>query len=286
MTIDFHKMQALGNDFVIIECRYCENPGKLFEKDFITKISHRIYGVGCDQLVVFYRENCFVHSSFFNNDGSRAEICGNASRCLGKLMKRRYGIARFPMVAAGKDYDVQVNGDGSVSVNIGFPSAEASIIGLSGSINDPFNLDLERDLQITKEIFAGFHVLKVACLSVGNPHLAVFLDKMPPIEQVVEIGGLLSANDLFTNGVNVSFVTTNSEDVLEQCSFERGTGLTLACGSGACATTFLAIKNGLVKAKKVIVKQRGGSLTVVVNENATITQTGPADYVFSGRIDI
>ncbi|MDR1375847.1 MAG: diaminopimelate epimerase [Holosporaceae bacterium] len=284
MIVNFHKMQALGNDFVIIERNYSEE--KLFTKESIVTISHRLYGVGCDQMAVFYRENCFVHSSFFNNDGSEAEICGNASRCLGKLMKRFYGMQRFTIAAAGKDYDVLVNNDDTVSVNIGHPSFNGESIGLSKKIADPLNLSLEYDLQIGENFFPGCCVDGVACVSVGNPHLVMFLDEVPSLENVAKTGRILSSHALFSNGVNVSFAKVISDNLIEQSSFERGSGLTMACGSGACATAFLARECGLISARNVIVQQRGGNLSIVFEDDESVMQTGQAFYVFSGTLEL
>jgi diaminopimelate epimerase len=277
-------MQALGNDFVIVEHHYSEQ--KLFTKESIMAISHRLYGVGCDQMAMFYRENCFVHASFFNNDGGEAEICGNASRCLGKLMKRFYGMLRFTIVATGKDYDVQVNNDDTVSVNIGRPSIDGNSIGLSKKIADPLNISLKHDLQMEGKKFSKWGLNRMACVSVGNPHLVLFLDKMPPIEKVAEMGMVLSLHELFSNGINVSFVKIISDGLMEQSSFERGTGLTMACGSGACATAFLARELGLINGRSVVVRQRGGNLAIEFKEDESVMQTGPASYVFSGSIEL
>ncbi|MDR2068231.1 MAG: diaminopimelate epimerase [Holosporaceae bacterium] len=284
MIVNFHKMQALGNDFVIVEHRYSSR--KLFTRESIMAVSHRLYGVGCDQIVVFYRENCFVHASFFNNDGGEAEICGNASRCLGKLMKRFYGMLRFTIVAAGKDYDIQVNNDDTVSVNVGHPSFSGSAIGLSREVADPMHLSLTHDLQIEEKKISKWGVTEIACVSAGNPHLVLFLDKIPPLEKVAEIGKILSLHRLFSNGINVSFSKIISDSLIEQSSFERGAGLTMACGSGACATAFLAGKLGLINGRNVVVQQRGGNLFIEFKEDESIMQTGPAFYVFSGSIEL
>jgi diaminopimelate epimerase len=155
------------------------------------------------------------------------------------------------------------------------------------------NLNLKNDLKIDANLFSEFSILKIACISVGNPHLVIFLNEIPPLVKIAEIGEALSKNELFANGINVSFVKIISEDLIKQCSYERGSGLTLACGSGACATTFLANKCGLIKSNKVTVRQRGGDLSVVLNEDfvipgedRSISQTGPATYVFSGKIEV
>ena len=240
MMINFHKMQALGNDFVIIENRCSDDVQKLFDKNLLMHLSNRIYGIGCDQLVVFYRENCFIHAYFFNNDGSSAEICGNASRCLGKLMKKHYGISKFSMVAAGKDYDIQVNKDETVSVTMGLPSFKSSKIGLTKETDTPWSLDPKKDLNLDDETLSKLKLINAGCVSVGNPHLILFLEEIPTVNDIEKIGAFLSTHELFENDINVSFVKKISEDTIEQCSFERGTGLTLACGSGACATAALS----------------------------------------------
>ncbi|MDR2766067.1 MAG: diaminopimelate epimerase [Holosporaceae bacterium] len=286
MLIEFHKMQALGNDFVIIEHSCSSTTRRLFEKEFLVNISHRLYGVGCDQVVVFYRENCFIHAFFFNNDGSEAEICGNASRCLGKLMRDFYGMSQFALVAAERDYAVQVNHDSTVSVNMGRPTFKDSAIGFSKKVEDPLNLNPKNDLGLGPDTLHDVKVLRAAGVSVGNPHLAVFVEEIPQFQVVAEVGNLLSTNKLFENRVNVSFVKVLATDLLEQSSFERGTGPTLACGSGACASGFLARACGFTSGSEITVQQRGGTLLVAFNEDESITQTGTASYVFSGRIEL
>ena len=286
MVINFHKMQALGNDFVIIESRCGDDVTKFFDRKLLQRIGDRKYGIGCDQIVIFYRENCFIHAYFFNNDGSSAEICGNASRCLGKLMRSHYGIAKFSMIASGKDYDIQVNPDKTVSVTMCKPSFRENEIGLTKSIETPWDLDAESDLQMSNDDISQMKIVKISCVSVGNPHLILFVEKIPETKIVERIGAFLSTHPLFKNGINVSFVKIVSEDTAEQCSYERGTGLTLACGSGACATAAVAKKCNLLKGDDVVIQQKGGDLSIHHNENGTITQTGTATYVFSGIIEV
>jgi diaminopimelate epimerase len=190
------------------------------------------------------------------------------------------------MVAAGKDYSIQVNHDDTVSVNIGRPSIGKRVIGLSKEIANPLDLNLKIDLRIDDNLFAGLNVLRAACVSVGNPHLTVFVNEIPPVERVSEIGKILSINDLFANRINVSFAHVISDALIKQSSYERGTGITLACGSGACATAFLARKCGFVTGNKITVQQSGGALSIIFNDDESVMQTGKASYVFSGKITI
>lgn len=286
MIINFHKMHGLGNDFVIIENRCFDDVRKLFEPKLLRHLADRKYGIGCDQLVVFYRENCFIHAYFFNNDGSSAEICGNASRCLGKLMKTHYKISKFTMVADKKDYDIQVNSDETVSVTMGLPNYKPKKIGLTKEIETPWKLDPKNDLHLDNESLSKLKIINIGCVSIGNPHLILFVEEIPTINDIEKIGAFLSTNPLFENGINVSFVKIISDNTVEQCSFERGTGITLACGSGACATAALAKKCNLLQGIQNIVKQKGGDLKIHHNENGSITQTGIATYVFSGIIEV
>jgi diaminopimelate epimerase len=268
----FDKMQALGNDFVMIDLnQFAARPP--FEKAFFRSICHRNLGVGCDSAVLHQRrENGSLQAEFFNPDGSEAEICGNAARCLGLLMKKRFGTVEFPLEAGGKIYPIRA--DDEISVGMGRPSFDPDALGLSEPVPDP--------LSMLRYLPCDPDVREAACVSVGNPHLILFLGEAPD-ENKVSTLGKLSEHPLFANRINVSLAFVKSENEIILSVFERGVGPTLACGSGACAAVAVARAGGFMKSENIRVHQRGGSLTVTIGDDGGIFQTGPAAFVFSGE---
>lgn len=267
----FDKMHGLGNDFVLIKASdvFVE-----FTPVFIQNVCHRKFGIGCDTLVLYSFDNadCSLKNiEFFNADGSRAEICGNALRCLGLLMYKRHGCKVLSALVGDRKYTINTNME-EISVNMGQPTFNPQAIGID--TDEHINLN-----NIGEELSSilGMYV-EVACVSVGNPHVVIF----SPVDDYEKIGNLLNNRSFFKNGINVSFAKVIDNDNIELQVFERGVGLTLACGSAACATGYLAWKNGLI-GDQCEVRQPGGSLKIAV-ENGEVIQSGRATYVFSGDI--
>jgi diaminopimelate epimerase len=287
MIVAFDKMHALGNDFVMLDSAqfpsdYIGVGATLFDRSIITAISNRIFGVGCD-CVVLYRISDegdgppdSVSAVFFNSDGGIAEICGNASRGLGLLMKMRHNVSRITMESNQKQYLIQTADEDDITVDCEPPD----VVGLNKSDSTILKLemDLVRDATLSDYI--------ISYVSAGNPHLIFFLDRDLPEQNVKTLGRRFAIHPLFPNGVNVSFARIIADDQIATTVFERGAGLTMACGSGACATALAARTNGLVKSNNIFVHQRGGSLRILINQDGSYRQTGPATYVFRGEIGL
>lgn len=266
----FDKMHGLGNDFVIAEA---SEWGVLRNCESIRRVCDRKFGIGCDTLVLYeIDENTrTLQTEFFNADGSLAEICGNASRCLGLLMNMRRNWDSFQLLANGKNYPVRFFSQEHISVNMGQASFDLSALGIVEK-----NCDL---LNIGRNI--NMENADAACVSVGNPHAVIFSS----VDDIISVGNILNNRDFFTNGVNVSFAKIIDKNNIDLQVFERGCGLTLACGSGASATAFLAYRKGLT-ARNITVHQPGGDLKISIENDESVTQTGRADYVFRGEIDL
>jgi diaminopimelate epimerase len=297
-------MQAIGNDFVMIDALQNDALHDLhIDSSLATRISNRIFGIGCDGIVLykksldhFFKENntLSVDTKFFNSDGSEAEICGNASRCLGLLMKMRNHISKFVMSCCGKSYLIEVHEDSVtgkplISVACEKPSFDYDGIGLSRDVTDPLNLDLRKDLLYVSDEAVDIEpeIIQISCISVGNPHMVLFVKKNISTELLKIIGEKFSRNDLFRNRINVSFarvISNNQPAEIELNVFERGAGLTMACGSGAVAAVLLANINGFIKSKTAIVRQRGGFLQIGINDDGSYIKIGSADYIFSGSL--
>ncbi|MDR3155624.1 MAG: diaminopimelate epimerase [Holosporaceae bacterium] len=316
MTTAFDKMQSHGNDFVLLDLRqFCSS--YVVSRDIIARISHRIFGIGCDGVVLYKKSQCkdlssmpltLVDVRFFNADGSMAEICGNALRCLGLLVHIRHGVSQCTALTRNckQRHLLTVNDADNITVTGEKPSFSAGDIGLTKSVKNPLQLDVICDLQLIDNALVPTVLqdcLKVACISVGNPHLVFFLKKLPSTKQAKTIGEQLMANPLFKNGVNVSFAhiideltTTTLEKnlpipaapaVIESITYERGVGLTMACGSGASAVAILAQQCRMIQSSLVLVHQRGGSLRIDINnQDGSYAHTGAAVHVFSGNIDL
>lgn len=266
----FDKMHGLGNDFVVVN--FDENVVPK-NSECIRRICNRKFGVGCDTLVLYsVDENAkLLHVEFFNADGSPAEICGNASRCLGLLMNMRKNWDSFQIVACEKNYAVTFRSEKYISVNMGRPNFTSKSLGIANE-----NCDM---LNVGSSI--GMFNVDAACVSVGNPHLAIF----SPVDDMENIGSTLNNRRFFCDGINVSFAKVVDRNTINLRVFERGCGLTLACGSGACATGYLAFKKGLTT-DDIIVRQPGGDLKILIENDGSIIQTGSATYVFCGEISL
>ncbi|GHT91661.1 hypothetical protein FACS1894122_04420 [Alphaproteobacteria bacterium] len=305
-TVNFDKMHGLGNDFVMIEASQLADVDDI--PDFCRIISHRKFGVGCD-LVTIYKydaKSATVEASFFNADGSEAEICGNAARCLGLLINQRdvgaTSVTLAPIVSAkfatsnattDKTYVLQVlpSEERLVSVKFGKPTATV----LSRRVLNQMNLSLIDDFRMGDALWSSLEelgVYHVSCLSVGNPHLIFFLKQMPSLALAHYLGARFESDALFPHKTNVSFakITSDQRDVgsnnvcIDLIVFERADGLTLACGSGALATAFVAHQRKFLKTNTITVKQRGGTLLITIDDDGNCTQTGAATHVFSGSM--
>lgn len=271
-------MQSLGNDFVMID--FEQFPADVpFSADFFRKISDRHFGIGCD-LVVLYKIIDFGNSSitvkvdFFNSDGSKSEICGNATRCIGLLMQRLKNADNCIMIADKRSFKIKTKSKDDISIcwdnEIEVNPFDISKISEADLCFESEKLNIQRAFQV----------------NVGNPHLVLFVDDMPSTEAIKEIGRKIENNSIFPQKTNVGFVKKLSEDTIELMVFERGAGLTLACGSGALAASIAFKQEGsFILTNTIFVYQKGGNLKVEFLDNGDCIQTGTADYVFSGILD-
>ncbi|MDR1334724.1 MAG: diaminopimelate epimerase [Holosporaceae bacterium] len=310
MIAAFDKMQANGNDFVLLDLQQSHMSSSMRDRDTIMKISDRIFGIGCDTVLLYEKlqdqqspsDMVLLKVQFFNADGGATEICGNALRCLGLLMHMHHGISKC--VARTKDCEqshlVEMINSNNITVTEEKSSCSAEDIGFTKPIKDPLRLNVAHDLQLTESISEIFHAMsscrRAACISVGNPHLVFFLEKLPSLEQAQAIGKQLTTHTLFKNGVNVSFariidhtpsasaMDSQTPGAIESITYERGAGLTMACGSGASAIALLAQLCGMMQSSTIFVHQMKGTLRVDVNCDGSYSHTGAAAHVFSGSI--
>jgi diaminopimelate epimerase len=277
--LDIAKYHGTGNDFVFLEDL---EDGRPLEPSFVAALCDRHTGVGADGVIRVVRGT--GGSDFFmdyrNADGSLAEMCGNGVRCLGKLVYERRFTDRTELeigTRAGVKHlslDVRDGTVTAVTVGMGPPTFTRSAIPMSGPDGEPF-LGEPFDLGDGRTV-------KASALSMGNPHLVLFVDDDPDDEPVGDLGPRLERHEWFPNHTNVEFVQVRGDE-LKTRVWERGSGETMACGTGACAVAVAANEAGLVPATTVV-RFPGGRL-VVERRDDDVLLTGPAEKVFEARLD-
>ena len=273
--ITFDKMEGLGNDYVYLICldKLPEDMPRLARD-----ISDRHFGVGGDGMVVITRsDKADFRMIMYNNDGSEAQMCGNASRCIARLVFEKGLTANHEItletLASIKHLQLNFK-DGeieNVSVNMGRPFLKASEIpSLPASTEDPFPIhDIEMDGRL----------LSVNCVGMGNPHGVIFMDVDEEFFQ--KNGPELERHSIWPEKANIEFVSVVDNHNINMRVWERGTGETLACGTGACASAVASIMTGRT-ANDINVHMKGGLLKIRLNEVGEVIMTGPATHVATG----
>jgi diaminopimelate epimerase len=259
---EFHKMHGLGNDFVIIDARACPMD---MPRARARAIADRKHGIGCDQLILLHNSKVAdVAMRIFNADGSEVEACGNASRCVVALLKQDLQIETQGGIISGR-----LSGN-DVTVAMGEAKFDWQDIPLA------FAMD-SASLPLAWEELAN-----PMAVNMGNPH-AVFLVKDADAVDLARLGPIIEHDVAFPERVNVNVASVDGNEIRLNV-WERGAGLTGACGTGACATAVAAIRQGKVQSP-VIVHQTGGSLTIAWAPGQAVIMTGSANYVFTGQAD-
>jgi len=264
MRAAFTKMHGLGNDFVVLDTR--TQPLPPVTAALARALADRRTGIGCDQLIVLDEsETADFRMRIFNPDGSEVEACGNATRAVAIL----HGMPA-QIETAGGTLAVQP-GEGGAAVDMGEPRFEWDAIPLAYAMD-------------TLALPVGWDELEQpAAVNVGNPHAVFFVDDCDAIE-LDRLGPQIERDPLFPERVNVNVATIEDDANIRLRVWERGTGITRACGTGACATAVAAIRRGLVQ-NEVTVTLPGGALLIEWGEDGRITMTGPATESFRGTFD-
>lgn len=275
----FTKMQGIGNDYVYINCfeEIVENPS-----DLAIKVSNRNFGVGSDGLILIKPSNVAdFKMDMYNADGSQAKMCGNGIRCVGKYVFDKgltsKKIVTVETLAGIKTLFLEIEDEkvSFVTVDMGQPSFKCEDVAL----------DTIKDKMINEILVVNNIGYNVTCVSMGNPHCVIYEGDVKDIEKfnLEGVGRDFENNSFFTEGVNVEFVKVIDRKTLKMRVWERGSGETLACGTGACATVVASYVNGLCE-KEVEVILRGGSLFITyVEETNTVLMKGSATIVFDGE---
>ncbi len=276
MKLAFTKMQGAGNDFVVLDGvsrRLALTPEQL------RRLADRHFGIGCDQILLVEPARSTVTDfryRIFNADGGEVEQCGNGARCFVRFVHER-GLSAKPEIrveTAAGIIVLRLEADGEVTVNMGAPVFEAKCI--------PFITDSEAPVQ---PLEVGGATVEISAVSMGNPH-AVQLVQDVDVAPLAAQGPLIERHARFPERVNAGYMQVQDRGRIRLRVYERGTGETLACGSGACAAVVAGIRRGLLDAR-VRVSMRGGDLTIRwEGADNPVWMTGPAVTVFEGEIEI
>lgn len=278
--LKFTKMHGIGNDYVYVNCfkETVSDPEKLS-----IFVSDRHFGVGSDGLVLIMpSDKADFRMRMFNADGSEGMMCGNATRCIGKYvydngmtdktditLETKSGIKRLKLFVK----------DGKV---------ETVLVDMGKAIIKPADIPVRSELDtfISQKITVNGKEETVTCVSMGNPHCVLFTDTPVDTIELEKIGPYFENHELFPERINTEFANVLDDHTVKMRVWERGSGETWACGTGACATAVAACLNGYCKrGEEITLKLRGGDLAITYNEDGTVLMRGPAAKVFDGELD-
>lgn len=281
MDLTFTKMEGIGNDFILIDDRKSLVGKHSPYGSLALKLCDRKFGIGADGIILIREsQTCDLGFRIFNSDGSEAQMCGNGMRCMARLVFESGMIEKseftvdtkagviIPKVNMGADGRFQ-----SVTVDMGEPVLAPEKI--------PFKAP--RKNTLTETVNTSFGDVTFTAVSMGNPHAVIFVDDVSKAP-LAEIGPVMEHHPLYPEKTNVEFIQVLSDRELRMRVWERGAGITLACGTGACAAVVAAILSHKTQ-NEVLIHLDGGDLTILWDKTSNhVFKTGPARIVFEGRI--
>ena len=275
----FTKMHGCGNDYIYVNgfIEDCDDWGELSKR-----LSDRHFSVGGDGVIVILPSDIAdFRMRMFNADGSEGKMCGNGSRCVAKYCydkglthKQRFTLETL---AGIKTLSLTVEGGVTKSVSVG--------MGKAGFAADKVPVIWDGGEVVNKKLSLSSGEWLITCVTMGNPHCVTFIDKSPRELDLERIGPEFENNAIFPERVNTEFIRVIDSHTLEMRVWERGSGETLACGTGACASVAAAVKNGYCAAgEEITVKLLGGDLNITCSPDYDITMRGPAEIAFEGEV--
>lgn len=276
----FTKMQGIGNDYIYFDCfkQEIENPNEL-----AVKLSDRHFGIGGDGIVLICPSKVAdAKMRMFNLDGSEGKMCGNAIRCVGKYLydnamvdKKEISIETLSGIKYLTLYEGEDGKIAKVKVDMGQAELEAEKIPVT----------LKKGKIISEKAMIGNKEEVITCVSMGNPHCVVFVDSVDGLD-LEKIGPVFENADIFPDRINTEFIEVLGRNKLKMRVWERGSGETLACGTGACASAVAAVLSGYADmGKDITVSLIGGELTINYTSES-VMMTGAAAVVFNGEVEI
>ena len=281
-NMKFTKMHGAGNDYVYIN-GFTEKIAQEDKPEWVRKVSDRHFGIGSDGAIFINpSEVADFEMEMYNADGTRSEMCGNGIRCVGKYVydKGLTDKERISVVSAGKvkylDLTIENGKAVQIKVNMGEPILKAKQVPVVSDSEEVID-----ELIYISEVDESYNM---TCVSMGNPHAVVFIDDVENL-QIEKIGPYFENHCRFPNRTNTEFVKVLDRNNVQMRVWERGTGETLACGTGCCATAVACILNGLTD-EEVTVHVLGGKIKILWDrESNLVYMTGPAETVFEGEIE-
>lgn len=288
MKFKFTKMQGCGNDYIYVN-GFTEKIPQEEKTELVRHISDRHFGIGGDGVIFINPSSeADFEMEMYNADGSRAEMCGNGIRCVAKYVydKGLTDKTDISVISCGQIKYLQLflkEGQvDTVRVNMGAPELRPDRIPVTVA---EAGTPLEQERIVNAPIIVQGKEYKMTCVSMGNPHAVIFLEDVTNLE-IEQIGPYFENHERFPKRINTEFVKVLDKKTVQMRVWERGTGETLACGTGCCATVVACILNGLTD-EKVTVKLLGGEIEIEWDREANLVyMTGPAVTVFEGEYDV
>ena len=274
MEFNAYKMDGLGNDFIIIDQR---DRNTILSNDQIIKICDRKF-LGCDQLIYIKKDNDLdAELEFYNSDGSKSDACGNGTRCVAHLLSKENNKKEINLKVASKILKSKIFENNLVETSIGSPKFNWKDIPLS-KLSDTKNLKIKIIDENDKEYFGGI------AINVGNPHIIFFVDDIDNFN-IEKIGPAIENHELFPEKCNVTLAKQINENLIRVKVWERGAGLTKACGTAACATAVAANLGNSFESKTEI-EFSTGKLLIKIDEKKNIRMMGPVSQIEKIKINI
>ena len=279
--LTFSKMHGIGNDYIYINCfqETVTDPEKL--SIFMSNVR---FGVGSDGLVLILpSEVADFRMRIFNADGSEAMMCGNATRCVGKYVYE-HGMTDKTEVSLETNSGIKYL---TLYVNEATNKVDAVKVDMGKAILKPAEIPVadDGDRFIAKPVVVDGVSYDMTCVSMGNPHAVVFLPEIDSLD-LEKMGPSFEHHPLFPNRVNTEFIRVIVDHTLQMRVWERGSGETFACGTGACAAAVASVLNGYCKREQeILIHLRGGDLRIIYHNDESVTMIGPATFIFEGKME-
>ena len=279
--LTFSKMHGIGNDYIYINCfqETVTDPEKL--SIFMSNVR---FGVGSDGLVLILpSEVADFRMRIFNADGSEAMMCGNATRCVGKYVYE-HGMTDKTEVSLETNSGIKYL---TLYVNEATNKVDAVKVDMGKAILKPAEIPVadDGDRFIAKPVVVDGVSYDMTCVSMGNPHAVVFLQEIDSLD-LEKMGPSFEHHPLFPNRVNTEFIRVIDDHTLQMRVWERGSGETFACGTGACAAAVASVLNGYCKREQeILIHLRGGDLRIIYHNDESVTMIGPATFIFEGKME-
>lgn len=276
----FTKMHGIGNDYVYVNCfeEKVDDPEKVS-----IFVSDRHFGIGSDGLVLIMpSDKADFRMRMFNADGSEGNMCGNATRCIGKYVYDNHLTDKTEITLETR------SGIKKLTLYPENGKVQTVLVDMGKAILDPALIPVKSEGSefISKPVEVDGKTVTMTAVSMGNPHAVTYVDDVDSLE-LEKIGPAFENHPLFPERVNTEFAKIIDDSTVQMRVWERGSGETWACGTGACATAVASVKNGYFPYdKEITVKLRGGDLYITYKSDGTVLMRGPATTVFTGEIDI